>query len=71
MSAALAFADDGAAVVDSYLAAMRLAGRRTGRSTVQAARTCQARISRAGGWDRLSEADQIDAVARPGRSGPG
>ena len=64
MPAALLLADDDTAVVDSYLAAMRLAGRRTGRSTVKAARTCQARISRAGGWDRISERDQIDAVSK-------
>ena len=64
MPAALVLADDDSDVVDSYLAAMRRAGRRTGRSTVQAARTCQARISRAGGWDSLSDIDQIDAVSK-------
>jgi integrase/recombinase XerD len=64
MPAALVLADHDSDVVDSYLAAMCQAGRRTGRSTVQAARTCQARISRAGGWDSLSDREQIDAVSK-------
>jgi hypothetical protein len=53
-------------VVNRYLVAMRGADRRTGRSTTRAARTCQAKISRAGGWTRLSVEEQIDAV----RKGP-
>ena len=50
MAAPLPLAADDAAVVEDYLAAMRAAGRKTGRSTTQAARTCQAKIGRAGGW---------------------
>jgi len=53
---------DDAEVVERYLAAMHGAGRRTGRSTTQTARTCQAKISRAGGWGELTRAAQIDAV---------
>jgi integrase/recombinase XerD len=37
---------DDAAVVEAYLAAMRAADRRTGRSTTRAARSCQAKIRR-------------------------
>ena len=53
---------DDAEVVERYLAAMHGAGRRTGRSTTQAARTCQAKISRAGGWGELTRAAQLDTV---------
>ena len=53
---------DDAEVVERYLAAMHGAGRRTGRSTTQTARTCQAKISRAGGWGELTRAAQIDTV---------
>ena len=53
-----------AVVVEDYLAAMRAADRRTGRSTTQAARSCQAKIRRAGGWGRLTSAERLDAVAK-------
>lgn len=55
-------ADEG--IVASYLEAMRDVGRKTGASTTQAARTCQARISRAGGWTALTPAQQLDAAAK-------
>ena len=64
-TAARAIAEDvDVAVVDHYLLAMRGADRRTGRSTTRAARTCQAKISRAGGWARLGVEEQIDAVRK-------
>ena len=53
-----------AVVVEHYLAAMRAADRRTGRSTTRAARSCQAKIRRAGGWGRLNRAEQLDAVVK-------
>ena len=43
---------------------MRAADRRTGRSTTRAARSCQAKIGRAGGWGRLNRAEQLDAVVK-------
>ena len=49
--------------VQAYLDAMRTAGLRTGRSTTQAARTCQGRIAD-GRWAALSSAEQIDYVAK-------
>lgn len=57
-------AADDASLIEDYLAAMRAAGRKTGRSTVQAAQTCQAKIRRAGGWGGLTAEQQIDAVAK-------
>ena len=72
MGAPLALAAEDASVVEDYLAAMRAAGRKTGRSTAQAARTCQAKIRRGGGWGGLTAQQQLDAVAKaPCRSPPG
>jgi integrase/recombinase XerD len=51
-------------LVASYLAAMRAAGRKTGRSTTQAARTCQNRVSRAGGWECLTPDQRIEVVGK-------
>ena len=64
MPAPLSLAADDASVVEDYLAAMRAAGRKTGRSTIRAAHTCQAKIGRAGGWDGLTAEQQLDAVAK-------
>jgi integrase/recombinase XerD len=64
MPAPLVLAADDAIVVERYLAAMRAADRRTGASTTQAARTCQCKIRRAGGWNQLTQAEQIDAVRK-------
>ena len=64
MPAPLSLAADDASVVEDYLAAMRAAGRKTGRSTTRAAHTCQAKIGRAGGWDGLTAEQQLDAVAK-------
>ena len=56
--------DDDAVIVEDYLVAMRAADRQTGRSTIRAARSCQAKIRRAGGWGRLNRAEQLDAVVK-------
>jgi integrase/recombinase XerD len=64
MPVPLSLATDDASLVADYLAAMRAAGRETGRSTTQAAHTCQAKIRRAGGWDRLTAQQQLDAVVK-------
>jgi integrase/recombinase XerD len=53
-----------ATIVEDYLAAMRTAGRKTGRSTTQAACSCLAKIRRAGGWSGLRPAEQADAAAK-------
>ena len=63
MSTAPRLEPDAVVVVD-YLAAMHAADRRTGRSTTRAARSCQAKIRRAGGWGRLNRAEQLDAVVK-------
>jgi site-specific recombinase XerD len=64
MPAPLVLAGDDAIVVGRYLAAMHAADRRTGASTTQAARTCQSKIRRAGGWRQLTPAAQLDAVRK-------
>jgi integrase/recombinase XerD len=64
MPAPLVLADSDAIVVERYLAAMHVADRRTGASTTQAARTCQSRIGRVGGWNQLTRAAQVDAVRK-------
>ena len=51
-------------LVDDYVAAMRAAGRKTGRSTVRAARTFCAKVERAGGFERMSQPHQLDAVRK-------
>lgn len=64
MPAAVALAAEHVDLVDSYEAAMRAAGRRTGRSTMQAARTLCAKLERAGGWDRMTRARRLDAIRK-------
>ena len=64
MPAPVSLAADDALVVEDYLAAMRVAGRKTGRSMTRAAHTCQAKIGRAGGWGGLTAEQQLDAVAK-------
>ena len=64
MPAAVALAPAHADRVAAYLFAMRATGRKTGRSTTQAARTFTVKLERAGGWDRLSRGRQIDAIAK-------
>ena len=50
--------------VEAYLAAMSATGLRTGRSTKQAARTFTTKLTRTGGWTRLTLAEQVDAVVK-------
>ncbi len=64
MPAAVALVVENADMVDAYVATLQRAGLRTGRSTVQAARSFCAKVQRAGGWTGLSRARQIDAVAK-------
>jgi integrase/recombinase XerD len=64
MPAPLSLGADDTSVVEDYLAVMRAAGRKTGRSTTRAAHTCQAKIGRAGGWGGLTAEQQLDAVAK-------
>jgi site-specific recombinase XerD len=51
-------------VVADYRMAMQAAGRKTGRSTMQAARTFCAKVERAGGWEQMSRARQLDAIRK-------
>lgn len=51
-------------LVAEYVSAMRAVGRKTGRSTVQAARAFCAKLERAGGFERLGRWRQVDAVRR-------
>ncbi len=67
MPAAVALTAEHADRVASYLTAMRATGRKTGRSTMAAARTFSVKLERAGGWDQMSRARQLDAIAK-GRS---
>jgi len=57
-------ADHAASLVDQYLAAMREVGRRTGRSTTQAARTFQTRVTHAGGWTAMSAEQRVEVVGK-------
>jgi integrase/recombinase XerD len=61
---AVALSADRGGIVDAYVAAMQSVGRKTGHSTVQAARTFSAKLDRAGGWERLSLPLQLDAVRK-------
>jgi integrase/recombinase XerD len=61
---AVALLADPADRVAAYQAAMAAAGRRTGRSTMQAARTFSAKLERAGGWEQMSRARQLDAIGK-------
>ena len=63
MPAPLRLKQDDQQVVESYLAAMRAVGRKTGRTT-QAAWTCQARIAQSGGWSQMTPAQRIEAIGR-------
>ena len=64
MPAPLALHEDSAGQLGAYLHAMRAAGRKTGRSTSQAARSFCAKLDRAGGWNALDADAQIDAVSK-------
>ena len=64
MPVAVARAAEHADRVTAYQAAMRAVGRKTGRSTMQAARTFCAKLERAGGWGQMSRGRQRDAIAK-------
>lgn len=64
MPAAVTLAAAHADRVAAYQIAMRATGRKTGRSTMQAARTFSTKLERAGGWDQLSQTRQLDAIGR-------
>jgi integrase/recombinase XerD len=50
--------------VQDYLAAIRSLSKGCSPSTVRAARSFAAKLQRAGGWERLSVDEQIDAIAK-------
>ena len=62
--AAVTLAVEHADRVAAYHAAMLAAGRKTGRSTMQAAHSFSAKVERAGGWDQMSRARQVDAIGK-------
>ena len=64
MPAAVSLSAPSVDLVEAYLRAMRLLGRKTGRSTTQAARSFCVKLERAGGWDQLPLAGQADAVGK-------
>ena len=64
MPAAVALAAEHVDRVAAYQATMRATGRKTGRSTMQAARTFSVKLERAGGWDQMSRARQLDAIGK-------
>ena len=64
MPAALAVTAEGGDLVNDYVATLRQAGLRTGRSTVQAARTFSVKLKRSEGWSQLSRDRQIDAIRK-------
>ncbi len=64
MPAAVALAAGRVDLLRSYEAAMRAAGRKTGRSTMQAARSFCAKLERAGGWDQMSRPNKLDAIRK-------
>jgi site-specific recombinase XerD len=64
MPAAVVLAVDHVDLVNDYVAALQRAGLRTGRSTVQAARSFCAKLQRSGGWNGLSRSRQVDAVCK-------
>lgn len=64
MPAAVVLAVEHADLVIRYASALRAVGLKTGRSTVQAARSFCAKLEHAGGFERLSPARQVDAVRK-------
>ena len=50
--------------VEDYLTALTQLSKGSGRSTVQAARSFTAKLQRAGGWDRLTVGQQINAIVK-------
>ncbi|MGI8693015.1 MAG: hypothetical protein ACR2JK_08965, partial [Geodermatophilaceae bacterium] len=64
MPATVALAAEYVGRVAAYEATMRATGHKTGRSTMQAARTFSVKLERAGGWNQMSRAHQLDAIAK-------
>jgi len=64
MPAAVALEADHVDLIADYAAAMRIAGRKTGRSTMMAARTFCAKLERAGGFEAMTPRGRLDAVAK-------
>ncbi len=64
MPAALALTNPSTDLLEAYLDAIRGRGRKTGRSTTQAAESFCAKLERSGGWEQLSLAQQADAITK-------
>jgi len=64
MPAAVVLTSSSTDLLEHYLHAMRGLGRKTGTSTTRAARTFCAKLDRAGSWDKLSLAEQTDAIGK-------
>src|SRR5689334_1414947 len=64
MASVLVLDYDDERLIEDYLSTMRAGGAQTGRSTTQAALSCQAKIRRVGGWHALGAAEQADAVLK-------
>ncbi len=64
MTAAAAVTAESSDLVGAYEAAMHAAGRKTGRSTMQAAKTFRAKLEQAGGWERMSRVRQLDSITK-------
>jgi len=64
MPATLALSAPNADLVEQYLTAMRGLDRKTGRSTTQAALSFCAKLERSGSWEKLSLAQQRDAITK-------
>ena len=62
IATASALAADKPDLVALNQASMEAAGRKTGRSTMQAARTFSAKLQRAGGWGAMGSREQLDAL---------
>jgi len=64
MPAAVTLEADHVDLIADYAAAMQLAGRKTGRSTMMAARTFCAKLERAGGFEAMTPTRRLDAVTK-------
>jgi site-specific recombinase XerD len=64
MPAAVVLAAEHTDRVAAYQVAMVAAGRKTGRSTMQAARSFCTKLERAGGWSQMSRTRQLDAITK-------
>lgn len=64
MPAALTLNGDHVDLVAGYERSMRAAGRKTGHSTMQAARSFCAKLERAGGWNAMTRSRQLDAIRK-------